>query len=258
MSPLSLPSFWALQWFTGLGNFFSHKLAAIKSLSDFVNNSRIVRECRLFLGPLSGRFSESPVWETVGPTSSPQLGHSFRNRLQLNWLCHSPRSNWLLCGNLAWPLIDRRHTSQLLALDRDIVLNTVANWKTFFSSSQIIVTCFRRRCLPFTKPFNGSLSTVLLSPSSRSFLTVRQLQNLCQILWITPGSLGNITNVIALYLDIRKECGSHSTTFAVGKNTLRKSRMLSTFSVIVRPLLGSRTDCFLSAWLSYHLLTSRM
>ena len=53
----------------------------------FVNNSRIVRECRHCLNLLSGRFTSAP------------LGYSFRNPLRLNFMCHLPRSIWPLRGN---------------------------------------------------------------------------------------------------------------------------------------------------------------
>ena len=68
-----------------------------------MNNSRIVRECRRYLNFLSGRFtSVSLVWVTGKgniSTSSSELVRSFRNSLQLNWVCHFPRSSCTSCGN---------------------------------------------------------------------------------------------------------------------------------------------------------------
>ena len=58
----------AAQWILDNGapfirdSVFFGSQAAIRSLSGFVDNSRIVRECRRCLDRLSGRFSVSLVW----------------------------------------------------------------------------------------------------------------------------------------------------------------------------------------------------
>ena len=65
-----------------------------------------------------------------------------------------------------------------------------------------------------------------------------------------------------LWVDTWKRCGSHWFISAVAADPLRKRRLLSTFSVSGRPLLGAQTDSlalrFLAAWWNYHLLSSRI
>ena len=72
----------------------------------------------------------------------------------------------------------------------------------------------------------------------------------------------SMLKVIALWVDTRKVCGSHSTTSSVGADQLREKRLLSTSSVSAFPLLGTGTNClalcFLSAWRNYRLFTSRI
>ena len=48
--------------------------------------------------------------------------------------------------------------------------------------------------------------------------------------------------VIALWEDMLKECGSHLTISVVVVNPLRKKRLLSTFFINVRLLLGVNID----------------
>ena len=65
-----------------------------------------------------------------------------------------------------------------------------------------------------------------------------------------------------LWPDTRKEWGSQLTTSAGDADPLRKRRLLSTFFVSVRFLLGVDMGYlarhFFSAWWSYHLLISRI
>ena len=79
---------------------FSNSQAAIKSLSGFVGNSRIVSEYRrclnLFLAASPvyqwcGSLGTATFRETVGQTNPQELVHSFRNPLRLNCVFNLPR-----------------------------------------------------------------------------------------------------------------------------------------------------------------------
>ena len=89
-------------------SIFSDSQPTFKSLSSFVNNSRIVK-------PLSWLyFWALHQWITrMGPEALPDSGelqggrtpgllYSFWNPLRLNWVCHLPRSSWPLCWNSFW------------------------------------------------------------------------------------------------------------------------------------------------------------
>ena len=89
-------------------SIFSGSQAAIKSLSNFVNNSRFLGNIAVvltfFLGASPvyhwcGFPGTSQFWETAGRANSPRLLQSFRNPLRLNWMCHMPRSSCPLREN---------------------------------------------------------------------------------------------------------------------------------------------------------------
>ena len=106
----------SVQWILVKGASFHQRLGFFRQ-SDrhkiyvYVNNTNIIRDWSGSPGTVTFR-------ETVGPTSSSELVHSFRNFLQLTWVCHLPLSS------LTWPLMDRRWTNQLLS--RDIIWIAVA------------------------------------------------------------------------------------------------------------------------------------
>ena len=81
-------------------SIFSDSQAATDTLSGFVNNSRIIRECRRCHDLLSGRFTSvslvrvserSDILEAVEPMSSLGLARYFRNPPQLSYACLLPR-----------------------------------------------------------------------------------------------------------------------------------------------------------------------
>ena len=91
--------YWATQWILAYGIYFIRvsivvdSQAAIRSLSEFVHNFKIVGECRRYLDLLFGHFtSVSLLWaldtvkylESIEPTSSLRLACSFRNSPLLN------------------------------------------------------------------------------------------------------------------------------------------------------------------------------
>ena len=132
---------------------YSDSQAAIRSLSGFVNNSRIVRECRRCLDLLFGRFSSvslvlapghnnipgncradelARATELLQKASSNELGIalvSVKLDIERKFFCNANRSwvNKESCSTerLTWPLMDRRHTNQLLGLGRDVKSTTV-------------------------------------------------------------------------------------------------------------------------------------
>ena len=99
--------------------------AAIRFLSNVVNNSRVVRECRRCLHLLSERFGV-----TLVPEHSSRLGditvkltiaRNFFRDANLSWVNEETCST----ARLTWPSMDRRSTNQLRRVGRYIISITM-------------------------------------------------------------------------------------------------------------------------------------